>query len=136
MSFKILFYRRPSHTKDYEDKLFRYDKYAGITTAGVATINNKRISQIIEKIVRDTELDSSAVRRIEEKVDEFCTHITREVKEHIQTYKRIEQTNFIFTNYSPTSNTTEIYKCKVELTAEEDLQNPDHIFVIRLKPIK
>jgi hypothetical protein len=46
-----LFERKPSHTKDYEEKLFQYDKYTAITTAGTASINGKRIEYIVREMI-------------------------------------------------------------------------------------
>ena len=45
-----LFEYKPSHTKDYEDKLLEYDKYLAVTTSGQAVINGKRIGELIETI--------------------------------------------------------------------------------------
>src|ERR1700754_2641528 len=42
-----LFQKKPSHTKDYEEKLFEYDRFTAITTAGYAIINDKCILEIV-----------------------------------------------------------------------------------------
>jgi hypothetical protein len=47
-----LFKTKASHTKDYEEKLFKYDDYTAITTAGAANINGKKIEVIINEAVK------------------------------------------------------------------------------------
>ncbi len=46
-----LFNSRPHHTKDYEQKLFMYDQFTAVTTAGAAILNDQKIVDIIEKII-------------------------------------------------------------------------------------
>src|ERR1700751_4409418 len=64
-----LFDVKPSHTKDYEDKLYKYGKYGAITTAGNASINGERIKKLIERAIRILKPnDKSDQKSIDEKV--------------------------------------------------------------------
>src|SRR5690242_13982543 len=47
-----LFKSKPSHTKNFEEKLFRYDGYTAVSTAGSAEINGKRIGDLIDELIR------------------------------------------------------------------------------------
>lgn len=109
-----LFYKKPSHTKDFEEKLFQYDKYSAIMTAGNASINNKRIEYIVKEIV---EINKTKTNYLSESLDvklkDFCEHLQTEVKAHLEIYNEISNTTFIFTSYNNQNETTIIYKIDV-----------------------
>lgn len=109
-----LFYKKPSHTKDFEEKLFQYDKYSAIMTAGNASINNKRIEYIVKEIV---EINKTKINYLSESIDvklkDFCEHLQTEVKAHLEIYNEISNTTFIFTSYNNQNETTIIYKIDV-----------------------
>lgn len=118
-----LFERKPSHTKDYEEKLFEYDKYTAITTAGTAIINGKRIETVINEILSKNKKDKSYQRkRIETKVKEFADFVNQEVIEHIKKHEEIGHTTFIITHYSKSKEQTFIYKVDVRPSSTKDLE--------------
>src|SRR6185312_7439478 len=74
-----LFESKPSHTKDYEEKLFQYDSYTAITTAGAASINGKKIEYIIKALIDKNKKDKGYSRKkIETKVKEFVEHLNKQ----------------------------------------------------------
>jgi hypothetical protein len=109
-----LFEHKTSHTKDYEEKLFKYDEYTAITTAGGAVINDKRISEIISNIIDHNHLKahkkSYSAKTVETKVKDFCLQIESEVKNHLKDKERIGETTFIYTHYNKNQHKTVIYK--------------------------
>ncbi len=132
-----LFQQRPTHTKDFEEKLFKYDKYTAITTAGGAEINKKRIIEIVSEISErnhaKANFKSYNAKSIETKVHEFCEHLTKEIKGHLQNNNLITGTTFIFTNYSKTTHKTTIYKIDITRAKKEDLEKAEFKFVTAIR---
>ncbi|HPS83317.1 MAG TPA: hypothetical protein PLA88_03300 [Bacteroidales bacterium] len=125
-----LFQTKPHHTKNYEEKLFQYDKYTAITTAGAATINDKRIIDLIEEIKQKNKKDKGYTqKKIETKIKDFSAYLTEEVKKHLKDKSSIRPTTFIFTNFSQTTSKTTIFKVEVLSSSQKDLQVSGYDFV-------
>ena len=78
-----LFKVKPSYTKDYEDKLYMYDKFTAITTAGSASINNKRIKKLILEAIRKLKpAGRNTDKNIKDKLDKLKGFISQEVKKY------------------------------------------------------
>jgi 20S proteasome alpha/beta subunit len=119
-----LFERKPSHTKDYEEKLFQFDKYTAVTTAGSAIINKKRIEYLIKEIVDANKKNRSYnKKRIETKIKDFCEYVNKKAIEHINSFGDIGNTTFIFTHYNTSKETTTIYKVKVASSSKSDIKD-------------
>jgi hypothetical protein len=117
-----LFRSKDSHTKDYEEKLFQYDKFTAITTAGNAIINKKRIREIIENKVSKNETNKKYGNwSFEEKVKNFCIHIENELKEHLQNDYRVGRTIFILTHFDKVHKKTIIYKVETNECTRDDI---------------
>lgn len=121
-----LFRSKDSHTKDYEEKLFQYDKYTAITTAGNAIINEKRIREIIENKVSKNETNKKYNNwSFDEKVRDFCTYIEHELKEHLRNEYRVGRTVFILTHFDKVNKKTIIYKVETNESKMDDLEKSD-----------
>lgn len=108
-----LFEIRPLSTRNYEEKLFKIDSHTGLTTAGCAEINSKRIAEVIEEIVeKNKKLKTYKLMVTEKRVIRFCKLISREVKEQLKT-KPIDSCYFYYTHYNTRSKETEIYEIVV-----------------------
>lgn len=117
-----LFERKPTHTKDFEEKLFEYDDYTAITTAGSAIINKKRIATIINEIILKNKKDKGyKSKKIETKVKEFCQYINHEVIEHINKYDEISNTTFILTHFIKSKEETVIFKIEILPSSKNDI---------------
>lgn len=138
-----LFEFRTSHTQDYEQKLFQYDRYTAITTAGNAVINEKRIEAIITeaKTLLQKDLRSYEIQTLDERVDNLVSHLDFEVRHHVDKVKKIGATTFIVTYFEPASKQTSIYKIEVkqattlehaqpEFEAVSFSKLPDHFAVV------
>jgi hypothetical protein len=118
----LLFERKPSHTKDYEEKLFQYDKYTAVTTAGTAFINKKRIEYLVKEMIENNKKDKSYNRkRIETKINDFVFFLNKQTIEHLNESGFINDTTFIFTHYDKHKEQTEIYKVEINSCSKEDL---------------
>lgn len=125
-----LFKVKPSYTKDYEDKLYKYDKFTAITTAGSASINNKRIKKLISEAIKKLKpIGRNSDKNIKEKLDALKIFITDEVKKFLAKNPRISETILLVTFYNPSSNKTTIYKLIVRAAMQAELQNPNFEFV-------
>lgn len=125
-----LFTLKPSHTKDYEDKLFRYDEFTAITTAGNAQINDLHIREIVDNKVKLNAQNTNFLSMpLGEKIADFCTYLTNNIKDHLQKYTRIDSTIFIFTHFVAEDNKTIIYKIETNQASRGDLDNPEFVYV-------
>ncbi|MFC4213503.1 hypothetical protein ACFOWA_20080 [Pedobacter lithocola] len=125
-----LFKVKPSYTKDYEDKLYKYDKFTAITTAGSASINNKRIKKLIQEAIKKFKpTGRNTVKNIGDKISQLIDFITQEVKKFLNANLRISETIFIVTFYAPNTNKTTIYKLTVKQSRQEDLEDEEFEFV-------
>lgn len=125
-----LFKVKPSHTKDYEEKLFKYDKYTAITTAGSASINGKNIEELINEAIHKLNPDSKNSEKVfEENVLNFKNFIDSEVKKHLKDKTSIRSTVFIITHYSKSTRKTIIYKLEVIASSQKDIVKPGYEYL-------
>ncbi|MES2516087.1 MAG: hypothetical protein V4580_18170 [Bacteroidota bacterium] len=119
-----LFIRKPSHTKDYENKLFVYDKYTTITTAGGGVINGKRIDKLVAEIkqLAQAEEGKYLAQPIEQRVDQFCKLLESEILAHIGANKIIQPTHFIISHYNKLTQEASIYTVKIIINTEATLK--------------
>lgn len=104
-----LFDKKTSHTKDYEEKLFKFDNYTAVTTAGVASINDKRIEDLIKEIIGRIPIDIP----FDDKVNSFCKILNEEAIAHLKSSHNIGTTIFIITHYDVEHSKTVIFKVQV-----------------------
>lgn len=125
-----LFHHKPHHTEDYEEKLFEYDDYTAITTAGSSIVNGKRIGGIIQEIIAKNKAESGYSRRgIKRKVKEFSEYIEQEVRGHLTNNTNIGQTRFIVTHYDHKNKDVQIFKVMIRAASKKDLADPKYSFV-------
>ena len=122
-----LFTIKPSHTKDFEEKLYEYDKFTAITTAGAASINGKKIKEIVtdaKKVFKPTPR-----KAIQKKVNELESFILTEVKTFLATNTVIYSTVLIITHYDPKMQKATIFRMQVNSATTEDLLRPNFEFI-------
>lgn len=128
-----LFNRKPSHTKDFEEKLFMYDKYTAVMTAGSASINNKRIEYLIKEIIdKNKKTSNYGNKRIETKIKDFCDFLNKQAIEHLNAYTEITSTTFIFSHYDKSKEISQIYKVDVRPCNKKEIKG-DSFNCIRYK---
>jgi 20S proteasome alpha/beta subunit len=119
-----LFQNKPSHTKDYEEKLFQYDKYTAITTAGTASVNEKRIEYIVREVIEKNKKNKEYSRkRIETKVKDFVEFLNKQAIEHLHKSDYISSTTFILTHYDKSKERTTIYKIDINPCSKKDIKD-------------
>ena len=111
-----LFQTKPTHTKDFENKLFEYDNYTLITTAGSAIINNKRIVNLVTEIKKKTQQKKKSYihQGLERKVRDFCALLEIEINAHIKEHGFIGETTLIFSHYNKSSSKPSIFKISIQ----------------------
>lgn len=127
-----LFKLKPTYTKDYEDKLYEYDKYTAITTAGAANINDRKIEKIISDASKALKSKSKG-KKIDARVNELKEYIESQVVEHLEKKTSIRRTVFVVTHFSKTSNLTSIFKIEVKACSRKDLDREDYELVTVVK---
>ena len=111
-----LFESRKSHTKDYEEKLFKFGKYAAITTTGAAAINGKRIDEVVQAATPPLIKKGKTQKPIEEVNVDFKTAIAEEIAEHLTKFNEISSaTVFYLTHYIVSERKTRIFKLTVQV---------------------
>jgi hypothetical protein len=118
-----LFKSKPSYTKDYQEKLFEYDRFTAISIAGAANLNNKSIEEIIANAIKKFKPNGRTNKKtIEEKVEELRLHFKEEVVLCVNKGEIVRDTVLIITNYSKTIHKTKIFKLHVTTTKKSDLE--------------
>lgn len=128
-----LFKPKPSHTKNFEEKLFQYDKYTAITIAGSAEMNGERIGNIIHEIISKTQKVKREYEKktFDDKVAEFKIHIENKIKAHLKSNSSIRPTIFIITHYDHKKEKTVIRKLTVTpMTANYMNQKDNPMFIM------
>lgn len=110
-----LFEKRPSHTINYIDKLFKFDKYSAVTFTGAVYINGKEIKEIIKKISTELQVDTATYNEkdISDILIEFCEKLKSEVIQHCQT-NDFPYTDFIFSHFNVSKNESQIFLIKIK----------------------
>lgn len=124
-----LFELQPAFTKDYEEKLFRVNKFIGMTTTGIAYINNKNISDIMEGFrgyQMDIEIDTVPFI---ERLNQFSAYLNIQIKEHLHNRPVIGFCSFIATHYDPAAHKTTIYKVIINEASAQSLADVNYNFV-------
>ena len=121
-----LFGKRPSSTRNYVDKLFRFDDFSAVTITGSAYINDKEIKDIINEISINMQIDQSAykTKTIEEKLDDFCRRLKTEVIEHLRD-NNLSITEFIFSHYNTFLNKPQVFVVKIKELQKDNFDEND-----------
>ncbi len=114
-----LFRLKPSHTKDYQEKLFKYDAHTAVMIAGAANLNGKSLGEVI--IDASKTLQPSKQVSIHKKVEDLCTYLESEVLNAVNDEKKVRFAVLIVTAYSAATRETSVYKIFVNETRKQDL---------------
>lgn len=121
-----LFKEKPSHTRNYVDKLFEFDQWTAITTTGQAYINKKEIGKIITdvscKIKKESNYDTM---NIQHKIEYLIESLKAEIREHLKT-KNISATDFIVSHFDPVEDKSKVFIITVE-DIDKDNYTPSNI---------
>ncbi|CAG5067493.1 hypothetical protein DYBT9623_00214 [Dyadobacter sp. CECT 9623] len=111
-----------SYTRDFEEKIFEYDSFTAITTAGNAVLNGQRITQLVSrKKARNAGIAGFEYWTIEKKVTDFCLFLEEEIKAFVEAneYSIVGRTVFIFTHFDRQRSDSIIFKIEtVECSSE------------------
>lgn len=110
-----LFEEKASHTRNYVDKLSKFDEDSAVATSGAAYINRKEIKDIVRQIAAEMQADLNAynAKSIEDKLQEFCDKIKIEVLDHLKNLS-MGETDFIFSHYNRTKNEPQVFIIKIK----------------------
>lgn len=123
-----LFEWEPIYTKDFEEKIFKLNKYTAITTTGIAEINNKNIFTLVNDFLQTKgvlDFSENIALPLIDKVNAFTDYLTEQIKEHLTKFKEIGVCVFLFSFYDPRFATTTIHKVSTVEADDTSLQDPD-----------
>ena len=132
-----LFEFEASYTKDFEEKLFKLNEYTAITTTGIASINEKKIIDLINEFIAIrtvADIEDFSIP-IDTKLDQFSTFLEDQIKEHLAKFTDIGYCVFVFSFYERSTTITHIYKIMVNSTDSASLANPHFPYLTRQKEI-
>ncbi|MFD1256981.1 hypothetical protein ACFQ3S_09255 [Mucilaginibacter terrae] len=125
-----LFNSEPAFTKDFEEKLFRLNRFTAITTTGMAYINGKSISDIIEILRLDPEINIDDIAiPIEKKLEQVKHFLNNLVREHIAQIGVMGYLAFIITYYEKHTHLTHIYRASILEASAETLNESNYNYV-------
>lgn len=121
-----LFDERASHTRNYVDKLHKFDADSAIASAGAAYINGKEIKDIINSISAEMRSDKNAydAMSIEDKLKEFCEKMKVEVFEHLKKFN-MSETDFIFSHFNRAKNEPKVFRIVVKKIDKQNYDEKD-----------
>lgn len=121
-----LFIQRASHTRNFADKLFQFDNFSAIATAGSAYINGKEIKDIVKAIASEMQINEEVyyAKQIEDILKEFCDKIKEEVIEHLKSYD-CDETDFIFSHFNKKENKPQLFLIKVKSLSKDRFDQAD-----------
>ncbi|SEB04001.1 hypothetical protein [Pedobacter hartonius] len=117
-----LFEKKASHTRNYIDKLFKFDEFSAITFTGAIYINGKEIKEIVKVIAAELQVDTPAYKAkdINQILDEFRNKLKIEIIEHGKN-DNLTSTDLIFSHFNVRSNQPQIFMIKVKELIETTL---------------
>lgn len=115
-----LFKSKPSHTKDFQEKLFFFDNYTAISTAGSAFLNEKSLEEIILACIEA--FNNSGLPNTVEAKNEFLEqYFNGEGLDSLRKGNIVRDTVLIITQYSRANHTTKIHKLYIYHATPEKL---------------
>lgn len=128
-----LFERRPSHTRNYVDKLVRFDDFSAITITGAAYINKKEINDVIKAIAAEMTANPAEhyAKDINQVLDEFCQKVKGEILIHLDD-NHFSPFEFIFSHYNRKDNKPQVFVIRTKFLDKDsfDPQDPEIITVV------
>jgi hypothetical protein len=129
-SINNLFEWEPVYTEDYEEKLFRLNRYTAIAITGEAFINEKKISILIDDFItsRIADIEDFSIS-IETRLEQLAAFFTSQIKEHLCKYPDIRQSLFLISFYEEYTATARVFKLYVMETMAESLHDPEYEYI-------
>ncbi|MBF4515802.1 hypothetical protein IRZ71_05585 [Flavobacterium sp. ANB] len=125
-----LFNKRPSHTRNFADKLFQFDQFSAISTAGSAYINGKEIKDIVKSIAIDIQADEGVyyARDIEDILKDLCSKVRVEVFEHLKN-NDFGETDFVFSHFNRGKNKPQVFVIRMRASSKDNYDVADDTIV-------
>lgn len=125
-----LFEEKPSYTRDYAEKLTRYDKYTAITSAGHAQINGVLVKDLMVRASKKFQkLPGYTKQTIEEKIDDLVKELEVDIRKHIKKAGVIDTCEFIVSHYNKKDSRAQVFKIVVKPTTNDELKDTKREFI-------
>ncbi|SDE91337.1 hypothetical protein [Chitinophaga filiformis] len=125
-----LFEKKPSHTTDYAEKLFQFDKFTAITLAGASQIGRKTIEHLIQELVAINEEDENYYSKtVATRVMDFCRFMEEKVRACIAVRGYIGRSILLFTHYESITEKTIIYRIVIDKAVVQGIEEREWKYV-------
>ncbi|MCF6404005.1 hypothetical protein L3C95_14015 [Chitinophaga filiformis] len=125
-----LFEKKPSHTTDFADKLFQFDKFTAITLAGASQIGSKTIEHLIQELVAvNLEDENYYSKSVTTRVTDFCRFMEEKVRACIAVKEYIGRSILLFTHYEPITEKTIIYRIVIGKAVVQSIEEREWKYV-------
>lgn len=116
-----LFVSKPSYTKDYYEKIFKFDNYTAISTAGAAYINGKTLEDLINLARQQLESESEG-KTIDEKVALIEDFFKKEALAALNENKVVRESVLLITHYNKDSHSSSVFKLNINTATSDSLK--------------
>lgn len=126
-----LFTKKPSYTRNYVDKLFKFGDFSAITFTGAIYINGKEIKEIIRSIAIDLLVDTPSYKAKDISIilEEFCEKLRSEVIQHGKVHD-LTSTQFIFSHFNTSEGISQIFLIEVKGIVKDIFQENDPNLIV------
>lgn len=123
-----LFKRRASYTKDFQEKLFEFDKHTSIMTAGAAFLNGKSLEDIIQTS-KPNPTEKKKLKTFEDKIIHLENHFKKEAIECLEKENFVRDTVLIISQYDKKTHQSVVHKMMIHRATPDDLKTADFVYV-------
>ena len=110
-----LFEKKPSHTSDYAEKLFQFDKFTAIMLAGASQIGGKSIEYLIQELATNNgQNENYQSKTVIARVIDFCEFMDSKARICIAAKGRLGKSILLFTHYETITEKTIMYRIVID----------------------
>jgi hypothetical protein len=110
-----LFENKPSHIRDYAEKLFQFDRFTAIMLAGASQIAGKSIEYLIQELAAINERDENYhSKMLTARVRDFCEFMDSKARACIAGKARLKKSILLFTHYEANTEEAIIYRIIID----------------------
>ncbi|NQX97345.1 MAG: hypothetical protein HRT73_05620 [Flavobacteriales bacterium] len=126
-----LFKLKPSHTRNYAQKMTGLDEQTIVTSSGNAYINGVEVKDVVLNYSKIHKKEAEyKTKKIELIAEGFCKYLKNQVLKHLKDNDYFSNTDFIMSHYSKKEQKPYIFKIRIRhVTLKEVEENSNYEFI-------